>query len=169
MRPIISLIAAMATNRVIGIRNTLPWQLPADLQHFKQLTLGHPVIMGRKTFESIGRPLPGRLNIIISRAAYEAPATCRVVNSIAAAITLCADNEQAFFIGGEQLYQQALPIADRLYLTEIDITLEGDAWFPAFDRNDWMETQRESHRDDNTGYAYHFVTYQRKPTGQIAL
>ncbi|ARU32001.1 diacylglycerol kinase [Sulfuriferula sp. AH1] len=168
MRPIISLIAAMAKNRVIGIRNTLPWQLPADLQHFKKLTLGHPVIMGRKTFESIGRPLPGRLNIIISRNGYKAPAECKVADSIAAAIALCAGHDEAFFIGGEQLYRQALPVADRLYLTEIDTEIEGDAWFPEFDPHDWKETQRESHYDDNNGFGYNFVIYQHKPTGNDA-
>lgn len=161
MRPIISLIAAMAKNRVIGIRNTLPWQLPADLQHFKKLTLGHPVIMGRKTFESIGRPLPGRLNIIISRSSYNAPAECKVVDSIASAIALCAGHDEAFVIGGEQLYRQALSVADRLYLTEIDAEIEGDAWFPEFDLHAWQETQRESHYDSDNGYRYHFVIYQR--------
>ncbi|MDR3393250.1 MAG: type 3 dihydrofolate reductase [Sulfuriferula sp.] len=161
MRPIISLIAAMAKNRVIGIRNTLPWQLPADLQYFKKLTLGHPVIMGRKTFESIGRPLPGRLNIIISRNAYQAPDGSKVADSIASAIALCADYDEVFFIGGEELYRQALPQADRLYLTEIDAEIEGDAWFPEFSHTDWAETRRAPQQDDNSNYRYDFVTYQR--------
>lgn len=164
MRPIISLIAAMTKNRVIGIRNTLPWQLPADLQHFKKLTLGHPIIMGRKTYESIGRPLPGRTNIIISRSDFAAPSSCKIANSISSAIALCPDNDEAFFIGGEQLYRQALPIADRLYITEIDTELEGDAWFPEFNLNDWTQIERETHYDEINGYAYSFVIYKRKHT-----
>ncbi len=161
MRPTISLIAAMTTNHVIGIRNSLPWQLPADLQHFKKLTLGHPIIMGRKTFESIGRPLPDRTNIIISRNSYDAPAACQVAHSIESALTMCSNRDEIFFIGGEQLYRQALPLADRLYLTEIEAQIEGDAWFPEFDNAEWQETQREPHYDDISGFRYSFVIYQR--------
>ena len=164
MRPIISLIAAMTKNRVIGIHNTLPWQLPADLQHFKKLTMGHPVIMGRKTYESIGRPLPGRANIIISRDDYPVPAECKLAHTLESAILLCTDYHEAFFIGGAQLYQQALPFADRLYLTEINTEIVGDAWFPEFDRQAWIETQREPHYDANSGYEFDFVIYQRTGT-----
>ncbi|MEQ1667878.1 MAG: dihydrofolate reductase, partial [Sulfuriferula sp.] len=143
MHPTISLIAAMSKNRVIGINNTLPWHLPADLQHFKQLTLGHTIIMGRKTFESIGRALPGRTNIIISRNGYPAPANCTVVDSIAAAIKLCTNKDEIFFIGGEQIYAQAIAYADKLYLTEIDTEIAGDAHFPDFSPTDWIETDRQ--------------------------
>lgn len=162
MRPIISLIAAVANHRVIGIRNTLPWQLPADLRHFKNLTLGHPVIMGRKTFESIGRALPGRINIIISRNAYSAPAGCIVVDSVESAISQCADYDELFFIGGAELYQQTINLADRLYLTEIDLEIaHGDAWFPDFDHTLWQETKREQHYDTASRCAFDFVVYQR--------
>lgn len=158
--PIISLIAAMSKNHVIGINNTLPWHLPADLQHFKQLTLGHPIIMGRKTFESIGRALPGRTNLIISRNEYPAPTNCTVVSSIQAAINLCKNEKELFFIGGAQIYQQAMHVADRLYLTEIDTELAGDAHFPEFDSSHWLETDRQHHQE--LPFAYDFVTYNRK-------
>lgn len=160
MPPIISLIAALSKNHVIGIHNTLPWRLPADLQHFKKLTMGHPIIMGRKTFESIGRPLPGRINIIISRNDYPAPAECRVTKSLESAIALCSDYDEAFFIGGAELYRQALAYADRLYLTEIHTEIEGDAWFPEFSKDEWLETTREPHHDAE--YQFSFVTYCRK-------
>ena len=162
MRPIISLIAAVAKNRVIGVRNTLPWQLSADLRYFKKLTSGHPIIMGRKTFESIGRALPGRTNIIISRHAYPAPSGCIVADSIDSAITLCPTCDELFIIGGAQLYQQTINLADRLYLTEIDLEIDaGDAWFPAFDRNAWHETSREHQFDEDYQCAFDFVVYQR--------
>jgi dihydrofolate reductase len=158
--PIISLIAAMSKNRVIGINNTLPWHLPADLQHFKQLTLGHPIIMGRKTFESIGRALPGRTNLIISRNNYSPPANCVVVSSIEAAIDSCKEIDEIFFIGGAQIYEQAIQFADRLYLTEIDTDITGDAHFPEIDSAHWLETDRQHHQE--LPYAYDFVTYNRK-------
>ena len=162
MRPIISLIAAVANHRVIGIHNTLPWQLPADLRYFKNLTLGHPIIMGRKTFESIGRALPGRTNIIISRNAYPAPAGCIAADSIATAIAQCADYDELFFIGGAELYQQTINLADRLYLTEIAIDVaQGDAWFPDFDRAIWQEIRREQQFDAASQCAFDFVVYQR--------
>ena len=162
MRPIISLIAAVAKNRVIGVRNTLPWQLSADLRYFKKLTSGHPIIMGRKTFESIGRALPGRSNIIISRHAYTAPSDCVVADSIESAITLCTACDELFIIGGAQLYQQTINLADRLYLTEIDLEIDtGDAWFPAFDRSAWHETSREPQYDEGNQCAFDFVVYQR--------
>lgn len=158
--PIISLIAAMSKNRVIGINNTLPWHLPADLQHFKQLTLGHPIIMGRKTFESIGRALPGRTNLVISRSEYPAPANCTVVGSIEAAIDFCKTLDELFFIGGAQIYEQAIQLADRLYLTEINTEITGDAHFPEIDSAHWLETDRQHHQE--LPYTYDFVTYNRK-------
>lgn len=160
MHPTISLIAAMSKNHVIGINNTLPWHLPADLQHFKQLTLGHTIIMGRKTFESIGRALPGRTNLIISRNGYPAPTNCTVVDSIAAAIKFCENEEEVFFIGGAQIYQQAITYADKLYLTEIDTEIEGDAHFPDFSPTDWIETDRQ--QQVASPHTYDFVTYLRK-------
>lgn len=155
----ISLIAALAANRVIGINNRLPWRLPADLQHFKRLTLGHPMIMGRKTWESLPGKLPGRPHVVISRdPAYRAEGA-QVVNSLEAALAACGSDEEVFFIGGENLYGQALAFADRLYLTEIQQDYAGDAWFPEFDRAVWREISRERHESD--GLTYHFVTYDK--------
>ena len=158
----ISVIAALAKNRVIGIENRLPWRLPEDLAHFKALTLGHPILMGRKTFESLGRPLPGRTNIVITRNADYKPDGCLVADSILAAIALCEDAEEVFFIGGAELYTQAIPLAHRLYLTEVNIEAEGDAWFPDYDRSAFTEVERESHigkKGDAVGFD--FVVYER--------
>lgn len=156
----IAIIAAMARHRVIGIRNTLPWHLPEDLQHFKRLTMGHHIIMGRKTYESIGRPLPGRTTVIVTRDAGFAQAGCLVAASLEQALALCEGDAEVFFVGGAQIYAQALTLADRLYLTEIDAEYEGDAWFPAFDRGQWRETARERH-SSAAGLAYAFVTLER--------
>jgi len=161
--PLFSLISAVARNRVIGIHNTLPWRLPEDLQHFKRLTLGHHIIMGRKTFESLGRPLPGRTSVVISRdATYALPAGCLLAGSIAEARSLCGDDPEVFCIGGAQLYGQAMAQADRLYLTEIDADFAGDAWFPEFERTAWRETAREA-QVSSDGLRYAFVTYERAP------
>lgn len=165
-KPRIALIAALAKNRVIGINNTLPWRLPEELKHFKALTMGHHILMGRKTFESIGRPLPGRTTVIISRSAYTAPAGCLVANSIPDALTVCANDTEVFFIGGAQLYEQALPLADRLYLTEIQAEFVGDAWFPQFERADWEEFSRDPRHDEASALDYDFVVYQRKGTSK---
>jgi dihydrofolate reductase len=159
-----SLISAVARNRVIGINNTLPWRLPEDLQHFKRLTLGHHIVMGRKTFESLGRPLPGRISVVISRdAGYALPQDCLLAGSLETALSLCGTDAEVFCIGGAQLYAQALPQADRLYLTEIDADFEGDAWFPEFDRSAWKAISREPQVSAN-GLRYAFVTYERSPT-----
>lgn len=163
MKPRISLIAALARNGVIGIENRLPWRLPEDLAHFKALTLGHPVIMGRKTFESLGRPLPGRTNVVITRNPNYAPIGCLVADSIPSALALCADAAEVFFIGGAELYAQALPLAERLYLTEVGIDAEGDACFPDFDRGVFSEISRESHRGEKgDALDFDFVVYERR-------
>ncbi|MDP2809495.1 MAG: dihydrofolate reductase [Rhodocyclaceae bacterium] len=158
----LTLIAAVARNGVIGIDNRLPWRLPADLKHFKALTLGHTVIMGRKTWESLPasfRPLPGRRNIVVTRdASYRADGAV-VVRSLPAAIG-AAESGKAFVIGGAELYAAALPLAERLQLTEIDATFEGDTCFPAIDQHQWQETTRETHHDE-AGFDYAFVSYQR--------
>ena len=156
----LNLIVAMARNRVIGIDNTLPWHLPEDLKHFKHLTMGHHIVMGRKTYDSIGRPLPGRTTVIVSRDPDYAMAGCLVAHTLDEAVRLCADDDQAFFVGGSSLYEQALPLAERLYITEIQADYEGDAHFPEFDPGLWRETARESHVD-GAGLAYDFVTYDR--------
>ena len=157
------LIAAVASNGIIGIDNRLPWQLPEDMNHFKTLTTGHAVIMGRKTWESLPakfRPLPKRINIVITgNPAYRA-AGATVVHSLPDAVA-AACGHSAFVIGGAEIYAMALPLAERLELTEVDATYEGDARFPEFDRSAWQETARERHQSA-TGLNYAFVTYQRK-------
>lgn len=158
--PILSVIAAMARNRVIGIRNTLPWRLPEDLKHFKALTMGHHIVMGRKTYESIGRPLPGRTTVIVTRDTNYRAAGCLTAPSIDGAIAACGDDPEVFFVGGAELYAQVLPRAERLYLTEIQADFEGDAWFPEFDPGAWQESARQAHVSDS-GLAYHFVHYTR--------
>lgn len=157
----LSIIAAVARNGVIGIENRLPWRLPEDLRHFKRLTLGHHLIMGRKTYESIGRPLPGRVTIILTRDPGYRAEGCLTAGSIEDALRLCGDDPEVFVVGGAELYAQSLPRADRLYLTEIDADFAGDAYFPGLDRLQWAEVSREPHVSD-TGLAYAFVTYQRR-------
>ena len=159
--PRLTLIAAVARNGVIGNDNALPWRLPEDLKHFKELTLGHPIIMGRKTWSSLGRPLPGRRNIVISRDPDFKASGGIVVASLAAALAACADAAEAFVIGGAEIYALALPVAHRLQLTEIDRDFPGDTHFPGFDPAAWRETERKSHRAAD-GLDYAFVTYQRQ-------
>ncbi|MCF7717366.1 type 3 dihydrofolate reductase [Aeromonas jandaei] len=161
----ISMIAAMAHDRVIGKDNQMPWHMPADLAHFKRVTLGKPVLMGRKTFESIGRPLPGRRNLVISRnPGYQADGI-EVVGSVEAALALLADNEVAevMVIGGGHLYAELLPKADCLYLTRIELMVEGDTRFPAFADEQWQCVEREVHQaDEKNPHPYSFETWLRK-------
>ncbi len=160
--PRICLIAALAANRVIGRNNALPWHLPADLTRFKARTMGHPVVMGRKTHESIGKPLPGRRNLVITRNRdYRAPG-CEVVHCLEAAICACHGAEKLFVIGGAELYREALPRAHCLEFTEIQAEFEGDATFPEYSLDQWREAAREIHSDE-TGIAfrYDFVRYER--------
>jgi len=162
-KPRVSVIAALARNRVIGIDNRLPWRLPEDLAHFKALTLNHPILMGRKTFESLGRPLPGCINIVITRNPGYRRDGCLVADSIPAALALCRDAAEIFFIGGAELYAQAIPLADRLYLTEVDIEAEGDARFPDYASGAFRELSRESHTGGKgDALALDFVMYERK-------
>lgn len=159
--PRISIISAMARNRTIGINNTLPWRLPDDLKYFKALTLGHHIIMGRKTYESIGKPLPGRTTVIVTRGDYPAPDGVKIAHSLQQAIESCGVDEEIFFVGGAELYTQALALADRLYLTEIQADVESDAWFPDFDRSGWIECSRDGRKDEASGMLYDFVVYDR--------
>lgn len=140
----LSIIAAIGPNNVIGKRGALPWHLPEDLKHFKQITMGHPIIMGRKTHESIGKPLPGRVNIVITRQEGYAAAGCEVFQSLEEAIAKYKDQDP-FVIGGAEIYRAALPFADRLYITEVKIPTDGDVFFPEFDRSAWTETSRDPH------------------------
>jgi dihydrofolate reductase len=158
--PNINVIAAMARNRVIGVNNALPWRLPADLQHFKMLTMGHHIVMGRKTYESIGKPLPGRTTVIVSRDADYRVEGCICATSIDAAMAACNADTEIFFVGGAELYGQILPRAHRLYLTEIQAEFVGDAYFPAFEAKQWQEIARQVHVTPD-GLGYHFVTYEK--------
>lgn len=154
----IVLVAAVAKNRVIGRDNTLIWNIPADMAHFKALTAGHTVIMGRKTWESLPprfRPLPGRRNIVISRQADYEASGAEVATSLEDALKLAASDETAFVIGGEQIYRLAMPHAHRLEITEVDLEPEGDAWFPEIAAVDW----KKAAKTEGEGYA--FVTYRR--------
>ena len=160
-KPRLSIIAAMAKNRVIGIANTLPWRLSEDLKHFKALTLGHHILMGRKTWESLPGKLPGRTSVVITRSGDLQAPGCIVVNSIEEAIAACGGDDEIFFIGGANLYRQALNVADRIYLTEIQAEFKGDAWFPEFDTNLWQETGRKPCKSES-GLECDFVVYDRK-------
>lgn len=156
-------MAALNHRRVIGVENRLPWHLPADLRHFKTVTLGKPVIMGRSTHHAIGRPLPRRTNIVLSRRAGLALEGCLVATSLDEALDLAADAPQVMIIGGAQVYAQALPRAHRLYLTHVENDTEGDAWFPFIDDDLWRPVDATFHPADNENpYACRFVTYERR-------
>ncbi len=158
----VSVIVAMAANRAIGLDNQMPWHLSADLKKFKQITMGSPILMGRKTFESIGRPLPGRKNIIISRNADYQQQGCEVFNSIDAAFAACSQLDEIFVIGGATFYQAVLERADLLYLTEIHKTFPADTYFPEFDLADWREIAREDiDNDPAVDFSYSFLTLER--------
>ena len=157
----ISLIAAVARNHVIGLNNTLPWHLSEDLKRFRALTKGHHIIMGRKTYESINRLLPGRTTVIVTRNPdYHVPGAL-VSASLPRAIALCNRDAEVFLIGGAELYREALQLADRLYITAIDAEYEGDAFFPEFDQAAWQEIAREQHISAE-GLRFSYLIYQRK-------
>lgn len=164
-QPVLAAIVAMSENRVIGKDNKLPWHLPADLKRFKEITTGHFIIMGRKTFESIGKSLPNRTNIVLSRDAnFEAPG-CQTLTSIEEAIEQAKEAKQAeiFIIGGAEIYRQLLTKIGRIYLTIIHKEFEGDAWFPEFNLAEWQEVSREHHEaDEKNPHAYSFITLERK-------
>ncbi|WP_028109703.1 type 3 dihydrofolate reductase [Ferrimonas futtsuensis] len=158
----LSMIACMAHDRVIGKENQMPWHLPADLKHFKAITLGKPVVMGRRTFDSIGRPLPGRHNVVISRNPDYQPEGVTRVASIDEALTLLADEEEVMIIGGGQLYASLLPKADRLYLTLAQLQVEGDTRFPDYQQLQWRELERQVRpADEANACDLHFVTLER--------
>lgn len=165
MKMIISLIAALTRNRVIGKDNDLPWHLPDDMKYFMQTTKGHHVVMGRKNYDSIPekfRPLPNRTNIVVTRQKDLKLPGCLVVNALEDAVSIArnAGESELFIIGGSTIYRLGLPFADRLYLTEIDAELDGDTHFPAFNRNDWKEVSRKHHpADDRHAFPFDFVIY----------
>jgi dihydrofolate reductase len=157
--PRIYLVAAVAANGMIGKDGRLPWQLPEDLRHFKRLTLGHPVIMGRRTWESLAKPLAGRDNIVVThQIGYEAPGAA-IAGSLEGALALCTGEPVAFVIGGRRLFAESLPLAAGLVLTEIQRDFPGDTWFPDYDRSKWRETQREAHTAAD-GMRFDFVLYE---------
>ena len=160
---LVSIIAAMDRNRLIGNKNQLPWHLPADLAHFKQVTMGKPIIMGRKTYESIGRALPGRTNIVLTRSPDFNAKGVLIANTLQQALDYVAAEEEVMIIGGSTIYELALPRTDRLYLTCVESTYEGDAWFPEFDLEQWHIIASEEHTADEKNTSdYRFVTYARK-------
>jgi dihydrofolate reductase len=162
---VISLIVAMARNRVIGANNKIPWRLPNELQLFKRLTMGHHIVMGRKTYESINRLLPGRTTVVVTRQRdYQVPGAV-IAHSIGEALRACEDDEECFVIGGADLFRETLPIADRLYLTIVDAEPEGDTFMPEIDTRAWKETSSESFAaDEKHAYPYRFTVYDRIPS-----
>lgn len=162
----ISLIWAMDENRLIGVENRLPWKLPADMTWFRRHTLGKPIVMGRKTFDSFGgRPLPERTNIVVTRDKNYQAEGAVVVYSIEEAIAAAGEAEELMIIGGASFYEQMLPRADRLYITQVHGQFEGDAWFPEFSLNGWQEVGREEQSvDEKNAYACSFLTYEKVAT-----
>jgi dihydrofolate reductase len=158
---LISLIVAMGLNRVIGIDNRLPWRLPAEMRYFRETTMGKPIIMGRKTHESIGRALPGRQNIVLTRnRTYESDG-CMIVHSVQEAL-IVAEGREVMVIGGAQLYKLFLPLADRIYLTLVETEFEGDSFFPKIESRDWREISKETYEPDKKNqYKYSIVLYER--------
>jgi dihydrofolate reductase len=159
----INLIVAMDRNRVIGVDNKLPWHLPADLKYFKEKTLGSPVVMGRKTFESIGRPLPKRTNVVITRQQDYKAEGIRVVHGLEAALELTKSFAEVFVLGGGEIFEQAINLADRVYITEVDLAVErGHAYFPRLNPNEWTLLEKRGHpADEKNQYACEFLTYVR--------
>lgn len=159
----IHIIAATGRNRVIGVNGILPWRLPADLKHFKELTLNTTVVMGRKTYESIGKRLPDRRNIVISTSKELIAPGCLIVPSFEEVLKNIFPTEIVFAIGGRSVYEASLPLAEKMYLTEIDASFAGDTFFPEFSREEWREAGREHHEpDEKNQYKYDFVLYERK-------
>ena len=160
---LVSIIAAMDRNRLIGNNNQLPWHLPADLAHFKQVTMGKPIIMGRKTYESIGRPLPGRTNIVLTRSPDFYAEGVLTAKTLEQALDYVSAEDEVMVIGGSTIYELTLPRADRLYLTYVENSYQGDAWFPDFDLEQWSIVTSEEHSaDEINSSAYRFVAYARK-------
>lgn len=163
----VAMIVAMAKNRVIGVEGQLPWYLPEDLKFFKRMTQAKPLVMGRKTFASIGKPLPNRLNIVVTRQEAFAHDGVRVCHDLPAALALADQQatieaaEEIMVMGGGEIYRQAMPYATRLYVTEVDIEVEGDAYFPLLDSSEWRETQRVAGQPNEQQPDYAFVTYER--------
>jgi dihydrofolate reductase len=158
----ISIIVAADENGVIGLDNRLPWRLPADLRHFREITLGKPVLMGRKTFESIGKPLAGRHNIVLTRQDVRMEG-CTVVHSLDEAIDAAGEAAELMIIGGAEIYRESLGLVNRIYLTRVHTAVEGDTWFPDIDYDEWFETSIEEHAaDERNEFAYSFEVLERR-------
>jgi dihydrofolate reductase len=158
-----TLVVAMARNRVIGRDNQLPWRLPDEIAYFKKVTMGRPIVMGRRTYESIGKPLPGRLNIVVTHDRHYGAPGCTVVGSLDEAWRAAGDAQEVCVIGGTSLFRETLPIADRIHLTEVDADVEGDTFFPEFDRSQWRETLVERHAvDERHAYPFRILLLERK-------
>lgn len=165
MAPRVSLIVAMAQNGVIGRGNGLPWKLPEDLRRFKASTMGKPLLMGRKTYESIGRPLPGRLNIVLTRAADWSAPGVSVVHTVEEALSAAGDAGELMVIGGAEIYRLVMPFARRIYLTHVHAEVPGDTYFPAFDPTQWVDVECDAHpADERNAFALTFVTLERRTT-----
>jgi len=159
----ISIIAAMGRNRAIGKDGGLPWRLPADMKFFKSKTMGHHVIMGRRTWEEVGRPLPGRTNIVISRSAAFTAEGAVAVPSLDEALKSAKGDDEAFIVGGALIYELALPVADRMYLTLIDQEFDADTFFPPFDEDEWVQIERQDNLpDDENRWPYSFTTWEKR-------
>ena len=157
-----SLIVAMDEQGVIGDAGGLPWRLSADLKHVKKTTMGKPIIMGRKTHESIGKPLPDRENIVISRNPRYRPEGCTVFKDLESALEYCSKNDEVFIMGGSELFRMTIGVATRIYLTEVHARVQGDTWFPQFNRGEWREISREDHpADDKNEYPYSFAVLEK--------
>ncbi len=159
----VSVIVAVAEGGVIGANGMMPWHISEDLRMFKRVTSGHPVVMGRRTFESLGRPLPGRTNVVVTRNPSWSSEGVRVAGSLENAVTLFPPGEEVFVIGGGEIYRQAMPLADRFYLTRIDAAYDGDTFFPAWDEADWQLVSSERHeRGETFAEPFEFLVYRRK-------
>lgn len=162
---VISMIAAVAENRVIGNKNTIPWHLPADFKYFKETTFGKTIVMGLNTFSSIGgKPLPGRKHVILNNDSnYTAPENCEVAHSIEEAVEIIKTEQEVFICGGASVYKQFLPMAEKLYITEVHASPEGDTFFPEIDKTEWGEVWREDHKaDEKNSYDYSFIILEKK-------
>jgi dihydrofolate reductase len=159
---IVSAVVAIGENNAIGKNNQLLWRLPNDLKHFKEITSGHTVIMGRKTYDSVGKPLPNRRNIIVTRQNITISG-CEVVSSVEAALALCAADQEVFIVGGAEIYKLAMPLTNRIYLTIVHQSFDADAYFPEINKEEWIETEREDHKtDEKHAIPYSFITLARR-------
>lgn len=162
----VSIIVAVSENNVIGQGKSLPWHISADMKHFKRLTMGKPVVMGRKTFQTLKQPLSGRKNIILTRQEDFATPGCTVVHSLEEALEVTEEAEEIMIAGGAAVYRLALPVADRIYMTRIHASFNGDTFFPAWNRQTWREVEREDHPDTDEEYTFSYITYEKIPAEQ---